>query len=148
MRDGCYSVSQLMDLGKQMLGRRHVLPETIDIVKEIQVEGTFPDGTYLVTVQEPICTDSGNLEMALYGSFFPIPEQSKFELHGARNREDAPGAIIAMPQPVILNMDRRRLSLTVTNHGDRAIQVYINIFYSVVFYIKIFFKRLGHIFIL
>ncbi|GAA5817400.1 Urease [Mucor flavus] len=123
MRDGCYSVSQLMDLGKQMLGRRHVLPEAMDIVKEIQVEGTFPDGTYMVTVQEPICTDNGNLEMALYGSFYPIPDQSKFKLHGPRSKEDAPGAIIAMPQPIHLNVGRKRLSLTVTNHGDRAIQV-------------------------
>lgn len=125
MRDGCYSVSQLMDLGKQMLGRRHVQPDVIDIVKEVQVEGTFPDGTYMVTVHEPVCTDNGNLELALYGSFYPIPDQSKFELPIPRNKQDAPGAIIAMPQAIQLNTGRKRLSLTVTNHGDRAIQVII-----------------------
>lgn len=132
MRDGCYSVSQLMDLGKQILGRRHVLPDTIDLVCEIQVEGTFPDGTYLVTVHEPICTDNGNLEMALYGSFYPIPDESKFPLPtGTRNKEDAPGAIIAMPIPIQLNTNRKRLSLTVTNHGDRAIQVkYLQLAYG------------------
>jgi urease len=123
MRDGCYSVAQLMDLGKQMLGRRHVLPDVIDMVKEVQIEGTFPDGTYLVTVHDPICTDNGNIEMALYGSFYPIPDESLFQLPPPRTREDAPGAIIGMGGPIILNTDRKRISLTVTNHGDRAIQV-------------------------
>jgi urease len=116
-----------MDLGKQMLGRRHVLPDVMDMVKEVQVEGTFPDGTYLVTVHDPICTDNGNLEMALYGSFYPIPDESKFELPSPRAREDAPGAIIGMPEPVELNVGRKRLSLTVTNHRDRDIQVYYNV---------------------
>ena len=114
-----------MDLGKQILGRRHVLPDTIDLVHEIQVEGTFPDGTYLVTVHEPICTDNGNLEMALYGTFYPIPDESKFPLPTTkRSKEDKPGAIIALPSaPIQLNANRKRLSLTVTNHGDRAVQV-------------------------
>lgn len=123
MRDGCYSVSQLMDLGKQMLGRRHVLPDVMDMVKEVQIEGTFPDGTYLVTVHDPICTDNGNIELALYGSFYPIPDESKFDLPSPRSREDAPGAVIGVGGPIELNVDRKRLSLTVTNFGDRAIQV-------------------------
>ncbi|KAI8365991.1 urea amidohydrolase alpha subunit [Radiomyces spectabilis] len=123
MRDGIYSVAQLMDIGKQMLGRRHVIPDVLDTVFEIQVEGTFPDGTFLVTVHDPICTDNGNLEMALYGSFLPIPSQSHFELPKPRTREDAPGAIIALPGKIELNPGRKRLSLTVTNYGDRSIQV-------------------------
>ncbi|KAI9302745.1 urease [Cunninghamella echinulata] len=132
MRDGIYSVAQLMDMGKQMLGRRHVQPDVWDTLYEVQVEGTFPDGTYLVTVHDPICSDSGNLELALYGSFFPIPNSDeKFPLdeilYSTREPKDAPGAILPDPdnvdQPIILCPDRRRLSLTVTNQGDRPIQV-------------------------
>ncbi|KAL0084906.1 urea amidohydrolase alpha subunit [Phycomyces blakesleeanus] len=124
MRDGIYSVSQLMDMGKQMLGRRHVLPDALTTVEEIQIEGTFPDGTYLVTVHDPICTDSGNLEMALYGSFLPTPDISLFPLPlTSRRRSDGPGAIVTMPGKITLNAGRKRLSLTVTNYGDRAIQV-------------------------
>lgn len=124
MRDGNYSVAQLMDLGKQMLGRRHVMEDTMDTMHEVQIEGTFPDGTYLVTVHDPICTDDGNLELALYGTFYPIPDQSKFPLLPARDPHDAPGAIIVQPGKIILNENRRRVSLTVTNQGDRPIQVH------------------------
>jgi urease len=124
MRDGVYSVAQLMDMGKQMLGRRHVMAEVLDILDEVQVEGTFPDGTYLVTVHDPISSTNGNLELALYGSFLPIPSQDVFTLpHLERSKHDTPGAIIAMPGTIELNAGRKRISLTVTNHGDRAIQV-------------------------
>lgn len=44
IRDGKHSVAALMDLGKKMLGRRHVLPDVVPLLHEIQVEGTFPDG--------------------------------------------------------------------------------------------------------
>jgi urease len=124
MRDGVYSVAQLMDMGKQMLGRRHVMAEVLDILDEVQVEGTFPDGTYLVTVHDPICTDNGNLELALYGSFLPLPSQDAFVMPPAnRTKRDAPGAIIALPGTIELNSGRKRISLTVTNHADRAVQV-------------------------
>ncbi|KAI9306316.1 urea amidohydrolase alpha subunit [Cunninghamella echinulata] len=124
MRDGVYTVAQLMDMGKQMLGRRHVINEVLDTLDEIQVEGTFPDGTFLVTVHDPICTDNGNLELALYGSFLPLPENDRFSLPPSnRTKYDAPGAIIAKPGLITLNEGRRRISLTVTNHGDRAVQV-------------------------
>jgi urease len=44
IRDGRHSVSELMQHGKTLLGRRHVLPDVVSLVHEIQVEGTFPDG--------------------------------------------------------------------------------------------------------
>ncbi|KAI8375726.1 urea amidohydrolase alpha subunit [Choanephora cucurbitarum] len=123
MRDGCYSVAQLMDIGKQMLGRRHVLPDVFQTLHEVQVEGTFPDGTYLVTVHDPVCTDNGNLEIALYGTFFPIPSEDKFPLPGKVKRTDAPGAIITQPGKIELNAGRKRIALAVTNFGDRPIQI-------------------------
>src|SRR3954463_16239239 len=48
------SVAALMDLGRQFLGRREVMPGVPEMVAEVQVEGTFPDGTKLVTVPHPI----------------------------------------------------------------------------------------------
>ena len=53
IRDG-ESVAVLMDKGKQLLGIEEVMPGVPDMVDEVQVEGTFPDGTKLVTVHNPI----------------------------------------------------------------------------------------------
>jgi urease subunit gamma len=52
-RDG-KTVAQLMSEGKQVLGRADVMDGVAEIVTEIQVEATFPDGTKLVTVHQPI----------------------------------------------------------------------------------------------
>src|SRR5450432_2004800 len=69
IRDG-RSVAELMDVGRQLLGRRQVMAGVPEMVGEVQVEGTFPDGTKLVTVHQPICATDGDLALALYGSFF------------------------------------------------------------------------------
>ena len=53
MRDG-RSVADLMVLGAQILGRDDVMDGVPEMVPEIQVEGTFPDGTKLVTIHDPI----------------------------------------------------------------------------------------------
>jgi urease subunit gamma len=52
-RDG-KTVAQLMSEGKTILGRADVMEGVPEIVSEIQVEATFPDGTKLVTVHQPI----------------------------------------------------------------------------------------------
>ncbi|MDE2147943.1 MAG: urease subunit gamma [Burkholderiales bacterium] len=52
-RDG-KTVAQLMSEGKTVLGRDEVMDGVPEIVTEIQVEATFPDGTKLVTVHQPI----------------------------------------------------------------------------------------------
>ena len=48
------TVAQLMSEGKTVLGRDEVMDGVPEIVTEIQVEATFPDGTKLVTVHQPI----------------------------------------------------------------------------------------------
>jgi urease gamma subunit len=48
------SVAELMDYGRTILTRNDVLPGVSEMISEIQVEGTFPDGTKLVTVHHPI----------------------------------------------------------------------------------------------
>jgi len=53
IRDG-KSVSELMSFGATLLTRKDVMPGVPEMIAELQVEGTFPDGTKLVTVHEPI----------------------------------------------------------------------------------------------
>jgi urease gamma subunit len=53
IRDG-RSVSELMAAGLTILGRDDVMEGVPEMVEEVQVEGTFPDGTKLVTIHQPI----------------------------------------------------------------------------------------------
>lgn len=48
------SVTELMTMGSQILTREDVMEGVAEMIEEIQVEGTFPDGTKLVTVHRPI----------------------------------------------------------------------------------------------
>ncbi|KAG6042002.1 Urease, partial [Claviceps citrina] len=127
IRDGNHSVADLMKLGATMLGRRHVLPEVCSTLSEIQVEGTFPMGTFLVTVHNPISTEDGDLRRALYGSFLPVPDQAAFPVRdeGEYAAERRPGAVVAVRGTVRLNQNpaRRRRRLRVTSRGDRPIQI-------------------------
>ena len=53
IRDG-RSVSELMEFGATILRRDDVMDGVPEMIDEVQVEGTFPDGTKLVTVHHPI----------------------------------------------------------------------------------------------
>lgn len=52
-RDG-RTVSELMDYGATLLSREDVMDGVAEMIPEVQVEATFPDGTKLVTVHNPI----------------------------------------------------------------------------------------------
>jgi len=52
-RDG-RSVAELMEYGRTMLKREDVMEGVPEMIEEVQVEATFPDGTKLVTVHNPI----------------------------------------------------------------------------------------------
>jgi len=52
-RDG-RSVADLMESGRSVLGRDDVMEGVPEMIHEVQVEATFPDGTKLVTVHQPI----------------------------------------------------------------------------------------------
>lgn len=115
-----------MSLGKTILGRRHVLPPVVNSLAELQVEGTFPSGTYLVTVHHPISSDDGDLEKALYGSFLPVPDKDIFPHANASAyaQENQPGVVIPLKNgKIVLNKDRKRIQLKVVSKGDRPIQV-------------------------
>ncbi|KAH7559110.1 hypothetical protein J3E72DRAFT_389353 [Bipolaris maydis] len=128
IRDGNHTVADLMSIGKTMLGCRHVQPAVVSSLAELMVEGTFPTGTYLVTVHHPISTEDGDLEKALYGSFLPIPSNELFPLPDASVYEGTkqPGAIVAVKGQsgiIKLNEGRKRIKLKVKSLGDRPIQV-------------------------
>ncbi|XSG86577.1 MAG: urease subunit gamma [Methylohalobius sp. ZOD2] len=48
------SVAELMDYGRTLLDRNDVMDGVAEMIPEVQVEATFPDGTKLVTVHNPI----------------------------------------------------------------------------------------------
>ncbi len=52
-RDG-RSVADLMDKGAQLISRDQVMEGVAEMIPDVQVEATFPDGTKLVTVHEPV----------------------------------------------------------------------------------------------
>ena len=60
------------------LGRRQVMAGVSKMIEQVQIEATFADGTKLVTVHQPISRLDGDLQLALYGSFLPVPDGSVF----------------------------------------------------------------------
>jgi urease subunit gamma/beta len=94
-RDG-RSVADLMEAGAHVLKADQVMDGIAEMIHDIQVEATFPDGTKLVTVHHPI-----------------------------RGATDAfkPGETLAEAGEIIMNQGRDTLTLTVANTGDRPIQV-------------------------
>ncbi|KAI8528009.1 hypothetical protein RHMOL_Rhmol12G0118300 [Rhododendron molle] len=139
VRDGEKTVAELMDLGKQLLGRRQVLPAVPHLLHTVQdmlnpllvgtvnitassiriVEGTFPDGTKLITIHDPIASEHGNLELALHGTFLPVPSLDKF--YGIVD-DKIPGELRLGGRSITLNQGRKAVTLKVTNTGDRPVQ--------------------------
>ncbi|HVA89528.1 MAG TPA: urease subunit gamma [Chloroflexota bacterium] len=100
-RDG-RSVAELMSHGRTILTTADVMDGVADMVEELSVEATFPDGTKLVTVHHPIgqAPDTPAAETA------PIP-----------------GEVLTREGVVTINPARDTLTLIVANTGDRPIQV-------------------------
>src|SRR3954462_5988736 len=107
IRDG-RSVAELMDLGRRFLGRNQVMPGVPEIIYDVQVEGTFPDGTKLVTVHHPIAAENGDLSLALYGSFLPVPALSAFKLLPDNGE---PGTCEILAGEIELNAGRETVTL-------------------------------------
>lgn len=105
-RDG-RSVADLMEYGRQILTEEEVMPGITSMIPDIQVEATFPDGTKLVTVHNPIQ---------------PVKESKSSN----QNLDDVliPGELlIDITDEIELNVGRNRIRLLIANHGDRPIQV-------------------------
>ncbi len=102
-RDG-RSVAELMDSGRHVLTTDDVMPGVAALVGEVQVEATFPDGTKLVTLHDPIAPgDAGGDD----GNGVPTD----------------PGAFYLAGDPIVINLGRAVLTVEVENTGDRPVQV-------------------------
>jgi len=119
IREG-YSVAELMDRGKQLLGFDDVMPGVSGMLPEVQVEGTFPDGTKLITVHQPISRQTGDPELALYGSGLT---RRNGTIDVDNLSAEIPGEVICEEGEIELNAGRETILLTVLNHGDRPVQV-------------------------
>ena len=124
IRDG-HSVATLMDLGRRILGREDVLEGVAAMIDEVQVEGTFPDGTKLVTVHYPIVAERGDRALALFGSFLSIdtPIDTGSAGQPASTHDGAPGETLVREGDIVINEGRETTEVKVTNRGDRPIQV-------------------------
>jgi urease subunit gamma/beta len=114
------AVADLMDVGRRILGRAHVMDGVAELIVEVQVEGTFPDGTKLVTVHRPIALDRVDLALALHGSFLPVPADSMFP---DAAEAPIPGEVLVAPGSIVINEGRDVIEIVVKSVGDRPIQV-------------------------
>lgn len=94
-RDG-RSVADLMQAGAHVVRADQVMDGIAALIHDVQIEATFPDGTKLVTVHEPIRGASDTMK---------------------------PGEVTTLPGDLVMNEGRESLSLTVSNTGDRPIQI-------------------------
>lgn len=95
-RDG-RTVADLMDYGRTLLNGDDVMDGVADMIPDVQVEATFPDGTKLVTVHEPIVTNKAPRLIA--------------------------GEVITAAGDIELNAGRKKVEVEVANTGDRPIQI-------------------------
>jgi urease subunit gamma/beta len=89
------------------------------------VEGTFPDGTKLVTVHGPIALSTVDLDLALYGTFLPVPRPEVFApiADSAHAGTPIPGELFVVRGEIVINDGREVIDLVVESVGDRPIQV-------------------------
>ena len=95
------SVADLIGYGSTILNADEVMPGVADLMPVLQVEATFPDGTKLVTVHDPI--------------------------RPGKQRKDAsavtPGEIVTPEGDIELNVGRKKVTIKAVNTGDRPIQI-------------------------
>src|SRR5262245_45514110 len=94
-RDG-RSVAALMEEGAHVITADQVMDGVAEMIHDVQVEATFPDGTKLVTVHNPVRGATGKL---------------------------VPGEVATQGGDIVLNEGRATVTVTVSNTGDRPIQV-------------------------
>ncbi|MCZ4520393.1 urease subunit gamma [Rhodococcus ruber] len=96
-RDG-RSVADLMSSGREILTADDVLGGVPELLPEVMVEATFPDGTKLITVHEPISPKRGDGHLI-------------------------PGEIITVAGDIEINEGAEVITMVVVNGGDRPVQV-------------------------
>ncbi|WP_434053100.1 MAG: urease subunit beta [Roseibium sp.] len=99
-RDG-RSVAELISFGSTILSQDDVMPGVVDLIPMLQVEATFPDGTKLVTVHDPVRPGKNEPDVSV----------------------GIPGEIRAAAGTIDLNAGRETTKLHVVNNADRPVQI-------------------------
>ena len=94
-RDG-RTVADMMQAGAHVVTADMVMDGIAEMIHDVQVEATFPDGTKLVTVHEPVRGATHTL---------------------------APGEVLTLEGDIVMNEGRETVMLRVANSGDRPVQV-------------------------
>ncbi len=94
------TVAQLMDHGRTLLTTNDVMDGIVEMIHDVQVEATFPDGTKLVTVHSPILPVTGGPASTIKA-----------------------GEIVAAEGDREINAGREAVTVSVANTGDRPIQI-------------------------
>lgn len=89
------SVAELMAFGKHILAADELLPGVAELIDEVHIEATFPDGAKLVTVHQPVPNAGRNV----------------------------PGELFIEPGEIEANVDRETRTIAVANSGDRPVQI-------------------------
>ena len=100
------SLAALMGRGSTLLTTDDVMPGVAEMLEVLNVEAMFPDGAKMITVHQPI-----------------RPGTKVVDAGEPRAGEPRAGEIIAPDATIELNAGRRRVTLRVTNTGDRPVQV-------------------------
>ena len=95
------SVAELISFGSTILTTDDVMPGVTELMPMIQVEGTFPDGTKLVTVHDPIRQGANEVDE---------PDRT-------------PGELLPVEGEIEINKGRPKHTLRVVNTGDRPVQI-------------------------
>ena len=112
----------MMDYGATILHREHVMDGVADILKMVQVEAVFRDGTKLVTVMNPI-RQSGQGAKPETWSPPPVPKSVIPAEAFDCGEPDKVGHIDFAEGDIEINKDRAALEIVITNSGDRPVQV-------------------------
>ena len=89
------TVAELMDFGRTLLSAEDLMPGVPEMIHDVQVEATFPDGTKLVTVHDPIDWETSMI----------------------------PGELRVAAGDIELNAGRNTVTVKVSNTGDRPVQI-------------------------
>ncbi|KAI0990497.1 hypothetical protein GJ496_006056 [Pomphorhynchus laevis] len=126
IRDGQDDYEKLAADIRRLLGFRQVLSGVPEMIRDLVFEAPFLDGPRLIKINDPICAPDGDLELALRGSYLPVPAYEAFgAINDEFNNAVVPGNIILKDQePIELNADSSSTGfLVVTNIGDTCITV-------------------------
>lgn len=119
IRDG-HTIAEINKMAINILGTDDVLPGVPEMAEEVQVEGTFVDGTKMISIHNPIQKSNLPPDLALYGSGL-VKNDLKIKTDNSTGY--IPGNTDIQEGDIEINKYRKTKLIEVTNNGSRPIQV-------------------------